>query len=358
MKCVLLVGGQGTRLRPLTYSLPKQMLPVVDVPMIERVIGHLAQYGVDEVVLSLGYKPDAFIEAFPAGMIDGVKLEYAIEPEPLDTAGAIKFAATYAEIDSTFLVVNGDILTDLKVDELVKFHENAGAMATITLVEVQDPSAFGVVVRDENGKVGDFIEKPPKESAPANTINAGTYVVDPDVLSLIDTSRKVSIEREIFPALASKESLYSMVSTDYWIDTGTCEKYLAAHWDLLLGTRDEPPNPRADRVADNLWCHGECELDGRVGEISYFGQLSRCLDGSFVSRSVVGPGCVIGRGAKVVNSVLLGGVTVSDGAVVESSVIGAGATIGDKAQITDFSVVGFHEVISPSCVIENTRVPL
>ncbi len=161
MKAVVLVGGEGTRLRPLTLSSPKQMLPIVGVPMIERVLGHLAAHGVDEAVLSLGYLPDAFMEAYPDGRAVGVRLTYAVEPEPLDTAGAVRFAAKYAGIAETFVVVNGDVLTDLDLTSLVAFHRQRGAEGTIALHPVSDPSAFGVVPTDEEGRVMAFVEKPP-----------------------------------------------------------------------------------------------------------------------------------------------------------------------------------------------------
>ena len=199
MRAVVLVGGFGTRLRPLTLTTPKQMLPVGHRPMIERVVGHLADHGVDEAVLSLGYRPDAFIEAYPDDLCRGA-LTYAVEPEPLDTAGAIRFAALDAGIDDTFVVVNGDVLTDLDIDALVRFHRASGAEGTIHLTPVEDPSVFGVVPTDDDGRVVAFIEKPPRDEAPTNRINGGTYVLEPSVLDRIAGDRRVSIEREVFPA--------------------------------------------------------------------------------------------------------------------------------------------------------------
>ena len=196
---MVLVGGEGTRLRPLTLTTPKQMLPVGGRPMIERVLGHLARHGIDEVVLSLGYRPDAFLDAYPDGRCAGVELIYAVEATPLDTAGAIRFAARFAGIDETFVVVNGDVLTGARRDGLVAFHRERGAEATMALTPVEDPSAFGVVPTDEEGRVMAFIEKPPPGEAPTNLINAGTYVLEPSVLARIPEGRRVSIERETFP---------------------------------------------------------------------------------------------------------------------------------------------------------------
>ncbi|HEX5267069.1 MAG TPA: nucleotidyltransferase family protein, partial [Acidimicrobiales bacterium] len=179
MRAVVLVGGEGTRLRPLTYTVPKQLLPVAGVTMLERVLGRLAAHGVDDVVLSMGYRPDAFRDQFPDGRAAGVALTYAVEPEPRDTAGAIRFAADEAGIDGTFVVVNGDVLTELDVGALVAFHRERGGLATIALTPVDDPSAFGVVPTDDSGRVTAFIEKPPRGLAPTNLINAGTYVLEP-----------------------------------------------------------------------------------------------------------------------------------------------------------------------------------
>ncbi len=181
MRAVVLVGGEGTRLRPLTLTAPKQMLPIVEQAMVERVLGHLASHGIDEAVLSLGYRPDAFSDAYPDGVIAGVRSTYAVEPTPLDTAGAIRFAATFGGIDDTFVVLNGDVLTDFDISDLVSFHREHGAEGTIGLTPVDDPSSFGVVPTDDDGKVTAFIEKPPRDEAPTNLINAGIYILEPSV---------------------------------------------------------------------------------------------------------------------------------------------------------------------------------
>src|SRR5690606_33140803 len=201
------------RLRPLTFTTPKNLLPVAQVPMVERVIGHLATHGVTRAVLSLGYRPDVFLDAYPDGVCAGVELVYAVEDEPLDTAGAIRYAATEAGVSERFLAVNGDILTDLDVTRLVRFHEASDATATIALHTVEDPSRYGVVVTDVAGRVEAFIEKPSAADAPSHDINAGTYVFEPSVLDMIDPDRRVSVERETFPALAEAQRIYAMTSS-------------------------------------------------------------------------------------------------------------------------------------------------
>ncbi len=281
------MGGEGTRLRPLTLTTPKQMLPIVEQPMIERVLGHLAAHGIDDAVLSLGYRPDAFINAYPGGTIAGVRLTYAVEPTPLDTAGAIRFAAHHAGIDDTFVVVNGDVLTDADISALIDFHRTSGAEGTISLTPVDDPSAFGVVPTDADGRVEAFIEKPPRDEAPTNYINAGTYVFEPSVLDRIPGERRVSIERETFPALVEAGRLFAQGSEAYWLDTGTPDAYLRAHRDLLLGRRSSPPAPSAVRDADlgaGCWRIGDVDVRTSSVARSLFGT------GAWVARRGVGGG--------------------------------------------------------------------
>jgi mannose-1-phosphate guanylyltransferase len=333
LRAIVLVGGFGTRLQPLTFDVPKQMLPIGRRPMIEAVVGHLAAHGVDEVVLSLGYKPDRFIEAYPDGECAGARLRYAVEPDPRDTAGAVRYAADSVGLRERVVVVNGDVLTDLDVTALVRFHEDAGAAATIALTPVEDPSAFGVVPTGADGRVLAFIEKPPRDEAPTNLINAGFYVLEPEVLDAIAPEGRVSIERQVFPSLAAEGRVYAMASDAYWLDTGTPEKYLQAHLDLLDGRRGagavpDPVDPTAD-----------------VGPAAV------------VERSFLGGGCRVAPGAEVVESVLLDGVTVGEGAVVRRSVLGAGARVGEGAVVADLTVVGSAGVVPPGAKLAGARVP-
>ncbi len=312
MRAVVLVGGFGSRLRPLTLTTPKQMLPLGHRPMIEWVVGHLADHGVDEAILSLGYKPDAFIEAFPDDMCNGVRISYAVEPEPLDTAGAIRFAALEAGVDDTFLVVNGDVLTDLDIDALVRFHRASGAEGTIHLTPVEDPSMFGVVPTDDDGRVLAFIEKPERDEAPTNRINGGTYVFEPSVLDRIAGDRPVSIEREVFPLMADEGRLYALATDDYWLDTGTPQQYLRANLDLLgvRGREVEAVSP--DAVIDPT---------------------------AVVTGSLVSGGCTIAADALVHDSVLMQGVEVHAGATIDRSVLGRRARVGAGATVRN-TVVG------------------
>lgn len=331
MRAVVLVGGFGTRLRPLTCDRPKQMLPIVNQAMVEHVVGHLAAHGVDDVVLSLGFLPDAFRDAYPDGRCAGARLHYAVEPEPLDTAGAVRFAALDAGIDERFLVLNGDVLTDLDVTAFVAFHEQVGAEGTIALHKVADPSRYGVVPTDGDGRVIEFVEKPEPGTAPTDLINAGTYVLEPSVLDRIEAGRKVSIEREVFPAMVRDRTLFARDGETYWIDTGTPQEYIQAQLDLTEGLRGDP-----------------------VAGVD----PSATIDaGATVRRSVIGAGVTVAAGARVEGSVLLAGAHVDAGAVVDGSVIGHDANIGEGARVTGCSVVGDGEIVAPGAALDGVRQP-
>jgi mannose-1-phosphate guanylyltransferase len=328
---VILVGGFGTRLRPLTLHAPKQLLPVVGVTMLERVVAQLARHGVDDAVLSLGYRPDAFTDAFPDGLCAGVRLHYAVEPEPLDTAGAIAFAATDAGITDRFVAVNGDVLTDLDVSALWARHDAAGAAATIALTPVEDPSRYGVVPLAGDGRVEAFIEKPDPGTAPSRWINAGTYVLEPEVVGMVEAGRPVSIEREVFPALVGQGSLYGMQSDAYWIDAGTPEAYLDANLDYLDGRRGEP-----------------------VRGVDPTAQLA---EGATVTRSVVGRGCVVAAGAVIEDSVVMAGVSIGSAVEVRGSILGTGSVIGNGSEITGLSVVGNDVDVPAGSRLGGERMP-
>jgi mannose-1-phosphate guanylyltransferase len=317
MRAVVLVGGVGSRLRPLTYSVPKPMLPVGHKPIIERLVANLVRGGVTDVTLALGFKPEPFIAAFPDGTCAGAQLHYAVEPEPYDTAGAVRFAADFAGIDDTFVVANGDVLTDLDVGALVAFHRDHDALATIHLTAVEDPSAFGVVATDANGRVDRFVEKPAPGTAPSNLINAGTYVLDPSVLELIPAGRKTSIERETFPAIVADGRLYATATADYWIDTGRPDLYLAANLDMLLGLRSHDTCTAVE--------HGADVADGATVHESLISAGAMVADGAKVVRSIVLDGAVVGRGATVTDSSVMG--RIEPGATVTGCVIGAGAVV-------------------------------
>ena len=327
MRAIILVGGKGTRLRPLTYETPKQMLPLVGVSVIESLLATLARHGVTDVVLSLGYLPDRFIEAYPTNTIAGVGVTYAVEPSPLDTAGAIRFAAEFAGFHETFLVVNGDITSDLDVTRLVTFHRERMAEVTIALHPVLDPSHYGVVTTTDAGRVLEFLEKPPADRAPTNLINAGYYVMEPRVLERIDGDVPVSLERETFPRLAGAGTLFALADEAYWLDTGTPQAYLQANVDVVSGRR---ASPDFAGVVDGSWRHPSATIDASAR----------------LTHSVVGAGCVVGVDVVVDRSVLLPGAVVQSGCVVRSSIIGPDAVIGTGSILGATCVVGAKEHVA------------
>lgn len=357
MKAIILVGGEGTRLRPLTLDTPKQMLEVAGISMLDRVVSRLAFFGVTEVVLSLGYRPDVFIDAYPDGYIHEVKLTYAVEPELLDTAGAIRFAANEAGIEETMIVVNGDVLSDIPVDHLLELHRDRGGLATIALVSVADPSAYGVVSTDDDGKVAAFIEKPAPGSAPTNFINAGTYVLDPGILDLIAPGRRVSIEKEIFPLLAENGQLYAMGYGCYWIDAGTPKTFLEASLDIVRGKFSAPLPASFESDGNGNWSCPHSVIEGDILPYSYIGHNAHIAVGSIVEASVVSDGASIGEGARVHMSVILPGAKVHPGAIVANSIIGYNAVIPVGASILDGSVISHRASVSEGSTIKGQRIP-
>ena len=314
MQAIVLVGGQGTRLRPLTATVPKPALTLVDRPFLAYMIEWLAGHGVGEVVLACGFLPDVLREAL-VGEEEraGVRIRYVAEPEPLGTAGAIRFAADRIgdELDDCFLALNGDVLTDLDLTALLNAHRERGALATIGLHPVDDSSAYGLVRRGEGDEVVEFLEKT-GEAVPGE-INAGMYVLQRSVLDGIPPGRSVSIERDVFPRLAGA-GLHGMRLEGYWMDIGTPERYLQATWDILEGgveTRVEPTGPGVLVAPD-----AELAPDATVGP-----------------RVVVGPGCRIGAAAEVRESVLLERCTVGAGASVAGSVLSSGVEVAAGAEV-------------------------
>ena len=335
MRAVILVGGEGTRLRPLTLTRPKPMLPVAGVPMLARKLAHLAEHGVTEAVLSLGYKPDAFLAAFPNGTASGVKLHYAVEPSPLDTAGAIRFAAESAgylssDSEEPIIAVNGDVLTTLDLTAQLAFHHRVGARATIALTQVDDPSAFGVVPCDPDGRVIAFVEKPKREEAPTDWINGGTYVLNPSVIQAIPANERISIERVTFPQLVAEGTLFAVQSPTPWVDAGIPSTYLQANLDAIPAG-----SPTAGLVDPSAYIH----------------------ETAIVEQSVIGPGCVVAHGAVVRRSVLLMGAGVASGAVVEDSMLGEGAQVLANANVSALSVVGDAASVAAGSVLVGERHP-
>jgi NDP-sugar pyrophosphorylase family protein len=308
-------------------------------------------------VLSLGYLPDAFMQAYRDGTAAGVRLTYAVESEPLDTAGAVRFAATFADIAETFVVVNGDVLTDLDLTALVAFHRESGAEGTIALHPVADPSSFGVVPTDAGGRVTAFVEKPPRDEAPTNEINAGTYVLEASVLGRIPENGRVSIERETFPAMVRDGGLFALSDDRYWLDTGTPAAYLDANFDYLAGKRGPlvaPPLLTDD--GRGVLREGESEVSGDVLGPSVL--FSGCVvePGARVEHSILGRGTVVSAGAVVSDSVLMVSCHVAADAKVAGSVMGPRSVVGQRGDVRPISVLGADAVVSSGTLVDGERV--
>jgi len=364
VKAVVLVGGEGTRLRPLTYTTPKPLLPIANQPFLERQLSWLASYGVTEVVLSLGYLPDAFEQHFPTGRFacpgGDLLLRYAVEDHPLGTAGAIRFAAeALGDLDERIVVCNGDVLTTLDLGALVAFHDDRDAEATISLTQVVDPSAFGVVPTRDDGEVIAFVEKPPPGKAPTNWINAGTYVLEPSVLARIPERLAVSIERETFPRMLEEpRRLYAKADDSYWIDIGTPEKYLQAHTDVLGGALPGPPVAGARELRPGVWVQGDVTVDDGAtleGPV-LLGDGVHLAPGARVVGSVLGAGARVAHGARVVRSVLHRDVVLDDDAEVIDSVLGAGAHLGAGAIASLHTVVGAGAELAAGAHASGARI--
>jgi mannose-1-phosphate guanylyltransferase len=322
MQAIVLVGGEGTRLRPLTENVPKPALTLVDRPFLAYMIEWLAGHGVTEVVLACGFLPDVLQEAL-SGEDEraGVGIRYVAEPEPLGTAGAIRFAADALgeDLDERFLALNGDVLTDLDLSALLRAHGESGAAATIGLHAVEDSAAFGLVESAGGGEVLQFLEKT-GEHEPGE-VNAGMYVLERSVLDLITPGENVSIERDVFPRLVGA-GLYGLCLDGYWVDIGTPERYLQASWDILerrVETRVEPTGPGV--LIDP---NAAVDPGAAVGPRAVIGAGCRVEPGAQVLDSVLLAGCVVGENARVTGSILSPGAEVPAGAVVEGAVVAEG----------------------------------
>ncbi|MFM7666464.1 MAG: sugar phosphate nucleotidyltransferase [Actinomycetota bacterium] len=319
MHAVVLVGGFGTRLRPLTNTVPKPLLPLGQRTILEWLLTHLARGGVTDAVLALGFKPEPFMRAFPDSQCAGVRLSYAIEDSPLDTAGAIGFAARVAGIHErgeTFVVANGDIVTDLAVADLVRRHKmnvQRGGQATIHLTPVEDPSQFGVVEHDADGRVAGFVEKPAPGTTTSRHVNAGTYVFEPDVLDIMPGDAPLSVERATFPELARRGTLFALPTDDYWLDAGRPDSYRRANLDLVGGRRRD----REDAVHRSANVAASATVRNSV-----VGAAATISEGATVTDSVIFPGAVVGAGAQVSASSVMGDVAA--GAVVRDALIARG----------------------------------
>jgi|DewCreStandDraft_1066081.scaffolds.fasta_scaffold01807_12 NDP-sugar pyrophosphorylase family protein len=347
MHAVILAGGKGTRMRPLTVHLPKPAAPVVNRPFLFYQLDLLRGTGVEEVMVCLAYQPQRIEHALTESEDYEFSIRYVVEPTPLGTAGAFKNCEAY--VQGTAIVLNGDILTDLALSDVLRHHRETAAVATIVLVPVENPSAYGVVEMAADGRVTRFVEKPRASEVTSRLINAGIYVLEPRVLSHIPEGKTFSFEYDLFPLLLERgEPVHAYVWEGYWRDIGTPRHYLQANLDVLAGkvrTYSPVRPPRGERFD---------EAAG-IDRLSVVDPSCTVKAGAEIVNSVIGPHCFIEERARIEDSVLWSGTRVGAHAEVRGSVLGrgchvgraaqiaAGTFLGDKSVVTDYSIIGGEE---------------
>ena len=327
MKAVILVGGQAIRLRPLTTNTPKAIVPVLNTPFLEHVFSHLYRHGVSEIILAQHHLAGHIEDYLGNGSRYGIKITYVIEDEARGTAGAIKNVEKY--LDDRFLVLNGDVFIDLDITAMIDLHRQHNAVATIALTPVEDPTAYGLIETDAEGRVTRFLEKPDWSEVTTNMINAGIYVLEQEVLTRIPPETKVSIERETFPLLVDGgQPVYACPSNGYWMDMGTPEKYLQLHRDLLEGrsTWYLPDSPDDIRIGERCDVHPTAQIKGPA---------------------VIGDGCTIGPGVKITGPTVIGnGCNIGKDSVIEDSVLWSGTSSGERVTV-------HSSVVANDCRLES-----
>ena len=363
-----MAGGQGTRLRPLTSNAPKPMLPLANRPMMEHVVGLLRDHGFDEIVVTLAFMPDAIRNYFGDGSEFGVRMIYATEESPLGTAGSVRNAA--AELDERFLVISGDVLTDLDLGALVRRHDDEGALATIGLVHVDNPLEFGIVITDDDGRIERFLEKPSWGQVFSDTVNTGIFVLEPEVLDDIASDRPVDFSDEVFPALLKRGApLLGAVGDGYWEDVGTLEAYVRAHRDVL-DAKVSVQVPGFE-VASGVWMgegaevHPDARLEGPaaigdnvrieagavIGDYAVLGANVKVRADAHVQRSVVHDNTYVGEGSQLAGAVVGRGVDLRRGSRADT-----GAVIGDECFIGEDAVIGTDVKVYPFKTVEAAAV--
>ncbi len=336
MQAVILVGGEGTRLRPLTVTVPKPVLPLVDRPFLAYMLEWLGRHGVDDVIMSCGFLATSVRNVLGDGSQFGLRLRFVEEPEPRGTAGALKYAESL--LDERFLMLNGDVLTDIDLTAQIAQHEETGAVGTLALVPVDDPSAYGLVRIADDRTVREFVEKPPADQIDTNLISAGAYVLERRVLDLIAPDRAVSIEREVWPRLVGA-GLHGFPSDAYWMDIGTPERYLQGTFDILEGNVHTAVRERLGD--DYLDIAEDVEAVGRIVPPALVERGCRIAAGAHVGSLVVlGAGVVVGTDSVIERSVVLSGTQIGRDCTLRDCIVGAGVRIGDGSSVSAGAVLG------------------
>lgn len=339
MKAIIIAGGSGTRLRPLTYNTPKPMVPLFDKPFLQHQLELLRKHGITDVVINLHYLSDSISDHFGDGSAFGMSIAYSFEEKPMGTAGAVKLAEKHFD-GEPMVILNGDILTDIDVGELVAFHQTRNAKVTIAMIRVTDPTAYGLIFTDDDNKIERFLEKPSWDEATVDTVNTGIYVIDPSVFKYVPLNEAYSFERGLFPLLLQLgEPIYGFPTSAYWLDIGSPQKYMQAHTDVLMGRMKLELD--ATRRDDGVWVGPGVDIDP--------------------SAIVRGP-CYLGAGVKIRKramiqefTVLGPRVTVDDKATIEHTLVGEDTVVGEEANLSR-CLIGKRCKIGAAAMLANNTV--
>jgi mannose-1-phosphate guanylyltransferase/phosphomannomutase len=352
MRAVIIAGGSGTRLRPLTYNLPKPVIPLFNKPFLVYQIELLKAHGITDIIINTHYLHSQLKEILDARHDLGVNLYYSFEHSPMGTAGAVKLAESYFD-DDPLLVLNGDVLTDINLTALIEQHRQKNAEVTISLTKVKDPTAYGLIFADQDLRVTRFLEKPSYDEATVNTINAGVYLINPDLFKFVPQNEPYSFERGLFPLILNLEkNFYSYVSDDYWLDIGTPEKYMQAHHDALLERiKLNIPGKKNDK---NIWfgtdtdIHDSVKLQGPV----FIGDKTKIRKGCFIEEfCVIGNNALIDDRTQIYKSLVLTGSKIGENCAINECIIGSNCVIEDDCRITKNSVIADHTVLGRGSII-------
>ncbi|WP_003543258.1 mannose-1-phosphate guanyltransferase [Desulfotomaculum nigrificans] len=352
MKAIIMAGGEGTRLRPLTCGRPKPMMPVVNRPMMEHIVDLLKRHGINEIGVTLQYLPDAIRDYFGSGSEFGVHMRYYVEKVPLGTAGSVKNAQQF--LDETFVVISGDALTDLDLSQAMEFHRQKGAMATLVLTPVDCPLEYGVVITDQDGRITQFLEKPGWGEVFSDTVNTGIYILEPEVLNYFEPGQKFDFSKDLFPLLLKeKQPLYGTVLAGYWCDIGNLQQYVQAHQDCLTG-KAAIKIPGTE-IAPGIWIGENTRID-REAQIN--GPVligDNCLIGPGAvidAYSVIGNGCMVQEQATLKRSVVWDNVYIGPKSAIRGAVIGSRVKVNANAAVYEGSVVGSDSVLKERCLLK------
>jgi mannose-1-phosphate guanylyltransferase len=349
MQALILAGGEGTRLRPITSTVPKPVIPLVDRPFIAFMLEWLRSHGIDDIVMSCGHLASGVRNVLGDGSAYGIKLRYVEEPRPMGTGGALKYAA--ALLDDRFLMLNGDVLTDIDLTAQMAQHDRTGAQATLALTPVEDPSNYGLVRTADGGEVTEFVEKPAPDQIDTRNISAGAYVLERSVLDLLEEDQPASIERDVFPRLVGSR-LFGFVSDGYWLDIGTPERYLQGTFDILEGTVGTDVTKRMG--GGYLCIEDNVENAGRIIPSALVESGGRIGDGARIGgRVVLEHGVLVGEETTIERSVVMQGAEIGRNCTLSGCIVAGGVRLGDHCTVDGMSVLGEGVTIGAGNVISN-----